>query len=83
MMVRVIERADGGVSIIRPVRRRRAGETARAYHDDIFGKATRNDKRLHGRAYVDLDDSELPPDREHRDSWRLVDGKVVDGNKSE
>lgn len=81
-LVRVFERADGGVSFTRPVRKRRPGESQRAYYDEVFGKAVRNDRKLRGRPYVDLDDSELP-DREHRDRWRLVDGKVVVPDENE
>lgn len=79
MLVRVVAREDGGVSVIRPVRQYRDGEPEDDYHAEVFGKAMTNDPALTDRPYADIDDDDLPS-REHRDRWCLRDGRVVVGD---
>lgn len=76
MRVRAYARADGGVTVVYPIRAMLPEETAATFRDDVFGRAEANDVAIAGRPFVDLDDAELPG-RERRDRWRLVDGAVV------
>ena len=74
-IVRVIGRADGGVTVIHPVRDRRPGESTADYYVNVFNWSTKVNPILDGRPYIDMDPADLP-DRKHRDRWRLVDGKL-------
>lgn len=87
MLVRVVERADGTLSIIRPTAPQKEGESDTEYLDRVTETALTADI-LKGRPYFDIEESELPernevcedtscPSTHHsaRDAWRLVGGK--------
>ena len=66
MLVRVLKRLDGGVSVIRPApKTQKDGESPSQWFDRICKKANPDDL-----PYVDIDDGELPS-REDRDAWEV------------
>lgn len=85
MLVRVIQREDGGLSILTPVVK--DDETAEEAVARYAEQATARNPALAGRPFVDVDTSALPDydgpcaecDGMHptRDRWSLVDGSVV------
>ena len=67
--VRVLKRNDGGVSVVYPISKsKRPGETEEQWLERVFAKANPNNL-----PYVDIDQSELPQDREDRNAWELDD----------
>jgi len=82
--VRVVYRADNGVSIIYPaLNSRRADEMETDWLERVFTKCMHGD--LEGRPYDDIDLSELPQSREDRDAWtgRKGQGIWVDKKKAQ
>ena len=77
MLVRVVEREDGGVTIITPCRPLREGETWPEYYAETFGKALANSPELIGRPFADIDHESLPADRKDRERWRLRGKRVI------
>lgn len=82
MLVRAIERVDGGVSIVYPCRPPREDESDEQYYADIWAVALEGSPELQDRPYADIDsDSDaLPSDLTTRNRWRLADGRVVVGD---
>lgn len=77
MLVRIFERPDGQVSVMRPNQRLRIeGETDQAFLDRIGEATVKGDSSLAGLVFVDVEESELPQDRAKRNSWRLKNGKI-------
>lgn len=77
MRVRLWQRADGFLLINTPARPRREGESWDAYYAEVFDRAEANQPELQGLPHFDLEQSALPRTREHRDYWRLRNGRVV------
>jgi len=72
MKVRILYNADG-VSIIHPApKSKRKEETEEQWFERVFSKATPD-----GAEYDDIDESELPQDREDRNAWKGSKGKGV------
>ena len=63
-IVRVVSRADGGVSIIYPVK------------NCDFNK-TQKELGFEGRPYKDIDKSLIPADRKYRNAWKLDKDKIA------
>ena len=77
MLVRIFERPDGKVSVMRPnLRLRLEGESEQAFIDRIGQATIAGDPSLAGLPFTDMDESTLPQDRSSRNLWRLKDGKV-------
>ncbi len=74
--VRIVYRIDGGISVIHPApNSRREGETEAEWYDRVFTKAMHHE--LEGCDYDDVDKSEIPTDRKHRDAWTGGKGKGI------
>lgn len=70
--VRVVQRADGGVSVL---------TAGKGYTLDY---AQNDNPALKGRPYKDMDKSDIPSDRKYRNAWKLgKDEIVIDGVKKE
>lgn len=73
----ILERPDGGISIVVPVRAKRPDETEEQYFAIIAEKAIAglpSGTVSRGRVRI----GELPKDRTNRDNWRWTNGKVDD-----
>jgi len=68
MKVRIVYRADGGVSIIH-----HAPKSSHTY-EQAMDKAMQGE--LEGCEYEDIEQSEVPADRKYRDAWRKEKGKA-------
>ena len=78
MLVRVFNREDGGVSILKPNERLRLkGETDNAFIERIAAGPMKNDPGLAKLKYIDVEEASLPSDRTDRNSWRLEGKKIV------
>ena len=65
MKVRIIQRKDGGISIVHPApKSKREDETEEQWLDRVFAKAT--PKRA---IFEDIDKSKVPLDRTFREAW--------------
>lgn len=80
MIVRVVYRADGGVSVIYPVLQSRLkDETEEQWLDRVFTRAMEKQDKLRGQPYDDIDSLQLPS-REDRNAWEGKKGEGVKVN---
>jgi len=63
----VVERTDGGISVIRPA----GNTTLQEAYDDAIGEICQE-----GQPYYTIDDSQLP-DREYRNYWEADNGSIT------
>ena len=84
---RVFQNPDGSVSIMRPnPTLRQDGESDGAFIVRIADLNRANEEAV-ARAngvppspalpFIDVDESEIPTDRQNRQNWRIKDGKIV------
>jgi len=77
MKVRIIYKSDGSVGVIYPaLKSKRGDETEEQWLKRVFDKATPEDVE-----YEDVEDSEIPQDREFRDAWIGKKGKGISIDK--
>ncbi len=68
---RVVQKPDGSVTVIRPgLHSRRPDEDELVWLDRVF-TAHMESRGWIGRPFVDMDVSNLPPERTKRNKWRL------------
>lgn len=79
MQVRVFERANGTLAVVRAAPAP-PGEQADEWYRRAMLRTAEALPALAGLPYVDVDERELPAHAE-RDQWRLVDGRVVVGTE--
>jgi len=77
MLILVIDRPGDSVAVFTPMRPKFDTESWADYYADIFSRQLAKAPELAGLPYAYIEQSELPPTREHRDRWRLRDGRVV------
>ncbi len=79
-IVRVVSRTDGSVAVIYPaLKSRRPKETESQWLDRVF---TRSMSQIPGVvSYRDMDSSELPTDRTHRNAWEKGDDGEIKVNQ--
>lgn len=69
MIVRVVTRVDGGISIIRDVKGNGFDKEMLALEGNVV-------------SFEDIDESEIPTDRTYRDAWKLENKKIkIDNNE--
>jgi hypothetical protein len=77
MKTRIIERADGGISIINlALKDKRVNETMAEFEARAFQSTIDKNLAFQGLPFTDIDDSEIPKDRVDRGSWELKSGKI-------
>ena len=78
MKCRIVYRADGGISVIHPApNSRRKDETKAEWLERVFAKAVVDQDDLYGQEYDDVEESEIPSDRKHRDAWTGSKGNGI------
>ena len=74
--VRVVYRADGGISVIHPApNSRREDETEAEWFERVFSKSMHDE--LEGCDYDDVNTSNLPQTRKYREAWTGSKGKGI------
>jgi hypothetical protein len=77
-MRRIVYRADGTVAVITPApKSKRVDETEAQWLKRVFNKAMAVQDDLYGQPYDDVDESEIPNDRKHRDAWTGSEGNGI------
>ena len=75
--VRVVYKPDGSISVIHPSpNSQERGETESQWLNRVFNKTQKNDSKLAGLPFDDIEESVLP-DRNYRDAWRGSKGSGV------
>lgn len=76
MKIRVVYKLDKSVVVIHPApNSKRKSETEVEWLERVFNKAMQGE--LKDLSYDDVDSSELPQTRQHRNSWRGEKGKKI------
>ena len=79
--VRVVYKADDSIAVVRPVRSKREGETDDQYYEAVFNEAMEQPDLI-GMEFSDIDEAEVPTDREDRMGWeKPISGKGIKVNK--
>jgi len=78
MIKRVFIKPDGSVRIAHAcMKGKPEGMSDRDWAVEQFERIIQADASLQGLPFSDVDESELPQDREFRDQWRMKAGKVA------
>jgi len=81
MKIRIIEKKDGSVTILRPIyKEKRSGESDQHFLDRISEKTVNDMSDIDNRGKfkdIDPDPSILPNSREFRNSWKFSNSKGV------
>jgi len=78
MKVRILYKEDGTIGVIHPApKSKNSDETDEQWLERVFNKATPEELE-----YEDIDESELPKDRETRNAWTKKKGKKIEIDKT-